>query len=112
MSDVLLMVLIVVVGLVALFIISQWRVKRATQQVLRIFGEYSAIGIKHAKTIDELGLRPRGRLEGVLRGRDYRPSALDALINAEIVQMTEDGKLYISEDKLIESGLGRYAGYS
>ena len=111
MENVIIIVLIVILALLALFVIPQWRLRRATRQVIRIFKEHNAFDVKNAKTLDELGLRPRGRLEGMLRTRDYKPYALDALWKAEIVKMTEDGKLYLSEDRLLASGLGKDKSY-
>jgi len=111
MENAILIVVIVVLALLALFIIPQWRLRRATRQVIQIFKEHNAMDVKNAKTLDELGLRPRGRLEGMLRTRDYKPQALDGLWKAEIVQTTEDGRLYLSEDRLIASGLDRGAPY-
>lgn len=105
MSEVLFIILILVIAGLALFVIPQWRLRRAIPQVIQIFREHNAISVKNAKTIDELGLRPRTFMEGMFRGRDYKPYALRALIKAEIIQMTEDGRLYLSEDKLISSGL-------
>jgi len=32
--------------------------------------------------------------------RDYKPRALQLLLNANIVQMTPDGKLYLAEENL------------
>ena len=111
MNNLVLILLIVALGLLALFIIPQWRLKRAVRQVIRIFGEYNAIGIKNAKTIDKLGLRPQGMMDQMLKGRDYKQYALSTLIKSGIVQMTEDGRLYLVEDKLIESGLSRDTSY-
>ena len=111
MENVILIVVIVALALLALFIIPQWRLRRATRQVIQIFKEHNAMDVKNAKTIDELGLRPRGRLEGMLRTRDYKPHALSSLLTAEIVQTTEDGKLYLSEERLIGSGLDRPTPY-
>ena len=111
MENVIIIVLIVVLALLALFVIPVWRLRRATRQVIQIFKEHNAFDVKNAKTIDELGLRPRGRLEGMLRTRDYKPHALSSLLTAEIVKTTEDGRLYLSEDRLIGSGLDRGAPY-
>ena len=111
MENVILIVVIVVLAFLALFVIPRWRLKRATRQVIRIFMELNATSVKNAKTLDELGLRPRGRLEGLLRTRDYKPQALDGLWKAEIVQTTEDGRLYLSEDRLIASGFDKGASY-
>ena len=44
--------------------------------------------------------------------RDYKPYALSTLMKADIVQATEEGRLYLSEDKLIASGLEKGAPYT
>ncbi len=112
MDSVILIVLFVVLVVLALFVIPQWRLKRVIPKVIRIFREHSAIGIKNAKTIDELGLRTQGMLGQMLRGRDYKQYALSALMKAEIIQITGDGRLYLSEEKLMDSGLDKRALYS
>jgi len=111
-NSILLIVLLVVLLLAVVFLIPQWRLRRAIPKVIRAFKECDAIGIKNAKTIDELGLRPRGMVEQMLKGRDYRQDALNALMRAGIIQMTEEGRLYLLEEKLIESGLGGGTSYS
>jgi len=103
-------ILVVVAGL-ALLIIPQWRLKRAIPQVIKMFREHNAVGIKNAKTEEELGFKQRSVLEGMFRPRDYKPHALTALIQAEIIQLTEDGKLYLAEDKLIDSGFYKPEAY-
>ena len=105
--DILIIGVVIVLLLAALFFIPQWRMKRSIPQVIRIFRRCNATSSKDAKTIDELGLRPRSLMQGMFRGRDYRPYALEALMRSGIVEMTEDRKLYLSEDKLINSGLER-----
>ena len=107
MSNVLFIVLILLFILLALFVVPQWRLRRAIHQVIRIFREHNAIGIDNSKTIDELGMKSPGILERMLRGRDYKQYAIRALMKAEIVQTTEGGRLYLSEEKLFVSGLGR-----
>ena len=104
-------IVIIVLVLLALFVVPQWRLKRAIPQVIRIFREYNAIGSKNAKTLDELGLRPKGMTGQMFRARDYKQYAVSALMKAEIIQMTEDGRLYLSEDRLIGSGLDRPTPY-
>jgi hypothetical protein len=73
--------------------------------VIAIFRRNSALDKKTAKTIDELGLKPHGFAEGMFHGRDFKPYALDALAKAGIVKSTEDGRLYLVEDKLMASGV-------
>jgi hypothetical protein len=106
MSNAMFIVLILLFMLLVLFIVPQWRLKRAIHQVIRIFREHNAIDIDNSKTIEELGMSPPGLLEKMFRGRDYKEHALRALIKAEIIQATEDGRLHLSEEKLIASGLG------
>ena len=110
-NNIIIIVLIVVFLLLAMFFIPQWRLKRAIRQVIWIFKDCNAIGVKNAKTVDELGLSPKGMLEGAFRGRDYKQYALNALRKAEILQTTEDGKFYLVEDKLISSGLDKGSSY-
>lgn len=111
MNEVLIIVLLVAVMLLAMYFIPQWRGKRAIRQVIKMFREYSAIDTKSARAPEDLGFKSRGILEGLLRGRDYKQDALRALMRAEIIQATEDGSLYLSEDRLSASGLGRNASY-
>ena len=111
MNSTLIIVLLVVIALAAMIFIPQWRLKRAIPTVIRAFREANANSEKNAKTLDELGLKPRGMMEGMFRGRDYRQYAVQALMRGDIVTMTEDGKLYLSEEKLYESGIARGISY-
>ncbi|MCD6299595.1 MAG: hypothetical protein J7L78_00265 [Dehalococcoidales bacterium] len=105
MNDVLVIILIAVVVIVAMLGIPYLMMRRAVNRVIKIFRNNSAIDARSAKTIDELGLRPRTRLQGMFRGRDYKPQALSFLMKAEIVRINDDGKLYLSEDKVAASKL-------
>jgi hypothetical protein len=83
--------------------------RRAARQVIRIFRQNNATDSQKARTIDELGLRPPGVLERMMRRRDYKPHALDALIRLGVVKTTGEGKLYLSEARLAELGLEKGA---
>ena len=111
MTTVLIIIGMIAVALLAMFVYPQWRLKRNIPKVIRIFRERSAIGIKNAKTIDELRLRPRGMMQQMFRRRDYKQYALTALMRADIIQMTEDERLYLSEEKLSESRFGSPTPY-
>ena len=110
-NSILIIVLVFILLILARLFIPRWRIKRAAHQVIRIFRAYNAIGIKNAKTVDELGLKPRAMLEMMFRGRDYKQYALSALMKAEIIKRTEDEKLYLLEDKLAASSLEKGASY-
>jgi hypothetical protein len=96
---------LIILLLLALFFIPRWLVRRAARQVIKIFREYNASESKNARTIDELGLRPPGMMQRMMRRRDYKPYALDALMRVGVIQATEDGKLYLSEARLSELGM-------
>jgi hypothetical protein len=102
-------ILLIILALAALFFIPRWLIRRAARQVIKIFRAHSATDSKNARTIDELGLRPPGMLERMMRRRDYKPQALDALMQMGVVKVTEDGRLYLSEEKLAETGFEKGA---
>ena len=98
-------------SLLAIFVIPRWLLKRAIRRVIRIFREHDVTDAKNAKTIYELGLAPQSMMQRMFRGRDYKPDALNALLKAQIIQTTESGRLYLSEERLMESGLERSASH-
>ncbi len=110
-NSIVVVVLFFIVLLVVGAFISRWRIKKAMRQVVRAFREENTTNSRSARTIGELGLSPKGRMAGMFKGRDYKPHALSMLIKADIVLTTEDGKLYLSEDKLRESGIDSATAY-
>ena len=111
-STIVYLVLFFIALLVIAGLVSRWRMKRAMRQVILIFREHTATSSRSAKAIDELGLRSQGMMGGMFKGRDYKQYALNMLMKAEIVQVTEDGKMHLSEDKLLASGIDSGASYS
>jgi hypothetical protein len=99
---------ILILAIIALFglafLISNWRTKLAISQIMDIFRKANAVGIKNAKTVYELGLEPK-RMYMRLGLRDYKPRALQLLQQVDVVKMTGDGKLYLSEETLASSKL-------
>jgi flagellar basal body-associated protein FliL len=98
-------ILLLVLFFVAIFAIPQWMLKRAMRQVIRILREHNATNTENAKTLEELGFKPRGITQNMLRGRDYKPYAVDVMVKAQIIQVTEDARLYLSEERLSTSKL-------
>lgn len=107
MSDILIIVFIGIAIIAGMLGIPYLMMRRAVGRVVKIFQRNFVIDAKSAKTIDELGLSPRTMLQNMFRARDYKPQALNFLMKAEIIQVTEDGKLYLSEEKLGTSRLYR-----
>ncbi|MEJ2725655.1 MAG: hypothetical protein P8175_13625 [Deltaproteobacteria bacterium] len=75
-------------------------VMRASHQVVDRFYSYGALDAARAKTLEELGLTPPDLFERMLRLRDYKPYALNALVKEDCVRVTREGKLYLVEKNL------------
>ena len=108
MSGILILVLLAARFMLLMLVLPQLFIKRAIPSVIRIFRQHNAVGVRGAKTVDELGLNPKSYMERIGRLRDYKPRALQLLIRADIIQMTEDGKLYLSEENLALTKWNRY----
>jgi hypothetical protein len=107
-TTVLFILFVVILAILGFFVVPRIRIKRATNQVVAIFERNNALDARSAKTIDELGLRPRTFLEGMLRIRDFKPYALQILMKAEVVSQTDGGRLYLSQDKLVAINIDRH----
>lgn len=101
MSDMVLVILVLVIVIVAAFVLPQLFTKQAIPSVIRIFRKHDALGISGSKTADKLGIKPQTMTQRMFKRSDYKPRALQLLISANIIQMTEDGKLYLSEENLV-----------
>jgi hypothetical protein len=98
----LLVLLIIILAILGFFVLPQIRIRRAIKQVVAILERDNALDARSAKTIDELRLRPRTFLEGIGRIRDFKPYALQILMDAEVVCQTDGGRLYLLQDKLAD----------
>ncbi len=102
-SDTIILILLLIVMLFVLFVLPQWSLRRAIPALIQLFRQHKALSPKDAKTMDELGLKQRSLAQAILRGQDYRVTALQILRNANIVRATDDGRLYLSEEDLQQS---------
>ena len=108
MSDTTIMIILVVLMLFIMFILPQFLLRRAIPSIIRTFRQSKAVGRENAKTVEELGLKPKNVAAAVFRGREYKVTALQVLRNANVIQSTEDGKLFLSEEDLSNS---KWKGY-
>lgn len=74
--------------------------RRAMFKVIEIFYQHGALGTSSGKTLEELGLRRPDLLQRMTRPRDYKQNALQVLIKEGIINVNENGKLYMIEEKL------------
>lgn len=103
MGNVLFIVALVILFILVAIVLPQWLLLRTAPKVIRIFRERNAVGPKNAKTIAELGLKSKSMFERMFRMRDYKPRTLEFLMRVTIVEMTDEGKVYLDEDKLLQT---------
>ena len=77
--------------------------RRAIFKVIEIFYEHDALGMSGAKTLQALGLERRDFFQRMTKPRDYKQNALQILIKEGIVNLDEDGRVYMIEGKLDQS---------
>jgi hypothetical protein len=85
-----------------LFVIPRILLRRAFSQVISIFRRNHSLCTETPKTVDELGLAPKSLMDRMLKPRDYKPYALQVLIRAGVVRLTENGKVYLLEERAVE----------
>ena len=99
-------IVILILAVPVVFYIPRFMLNRATRAVIRIFRQHDALACEDAKTIEELGLALKNFTGGAFKIRDFRPYALMILRDAGIIRTTEDGRLYLAEEKLATSRWG------
>ncbi len=102
MSNLLFWMILITLFWVGFFVIPRVMVRRAVLQVLNIFRQSHTLYSEIPKTVEELGLEPRGLTDRLFRSRDYKPYALQILINSGMVRLTEGGKMCLLENKTPE----------
>lgn len=101
MQNILMFGLLIVLFILGVYVIPNWRFKRTARQVIAIFREKGAVSPQSAKTLEDLGFQTqRSFLEQLLKGRDFRIYAIQAMLKGDVVRVTEDGRFYLLEDKL------------
>jgi len=97
------LIVLTVLLLIIIFVLPQIMLRRAISSIVHTFRQNKAVGADNARTIDELGLRPRSMAQALFRGTQYKTTALLVLKNAGVIMNTEEGKLYLSEENLSNS---------
>ena len=99
--------LLLLIGIPLLIWVWVWRPRRRAKEaepyIIKFFRDQNAVGKKNAKTVHQLGFKfviPKSTIRRILRAHDYRVVALHSLTKANVVQRTEKGKLYLSEEYL------------
>ena len=93
-------ILLSIIFLLMLCFLPTLMYRRAALQIIGVFKKHRAVGKDHALPLAELGLRPPGSPQRLFRRRDYKPRALQALLQAGIIMPAEEGRFYLAEDKI------------
>ena len=102
------LIILTALVLILIFVLPQILMRRAISSVIRVFRQKKAVSPQDAMTVDELGLRPKSMAQAIFRGTQYKTTALLVLRNTRVIEITEGGKLYLSEENLSRS---RYRGH-
>jgi|WetSurSiteA1Bulk_404760.scaffolds.fasta_scaffold123359_2 hypothetical protein len=102
MSSILYPVLFFLLMIAALIFIPRFMIRRALRQTISVFRHFRVDSPEKAKTRGELGLNPADFMTRITSLRDYKPQALQILMGEGVVASTEEGKLYLVEEKCRE----------
>lgn len=84
------------------FVLPAFRLKRAILQVIRIFTREQSFCFNNSKTVNELGLAPPPIWDRLFKMRDFKPFAVQVLIRAGVIHLSDDGKMCMRENKAAE----------
>ncbi len=93
------LILVLVIFMVLSFRISLYLARRAICKVIGIFRDNDARDYSRALPLTILGLAPRPLFSFRLL-RDYKPWALQTLVQSGVVRMAQEGNFYLSEESL------------
>lgn len=97
---VLLFLIFMIVAFGGVFYIRAFLTRRAIFKVIEIFYQHNALGMNGAKTLYELGLERPDFFQRMTKPRDYKQYALQILIKRGIILESEDGRVYLAEERL------------
>ena len=102
LNSILFLALFFIIMIAALFIVTRVMMRRAIKQVVEAFRVHNAWRAENAKTQGELGLNPLTFAQRITKTRDYKPMALRMLVKEGVIILTDDGRMYIVEEKMNE----------
>jgi hypothetical protein len=104
-TRVLIMIILVTILVIVLaFFVQSLMMKRAMKAVIKALRTHQALTLETAKFAADMGIQKRGIIN-LKALRDYKPNVVQYFIGIEVIQVTEDGKIYLSEEKLLQSGI-------
>ena len=107
MNETLFIIVIILLMIITWLLLPQLLYRRAINNVVKVFTKYNCFSSETAKTPRDLGLAQRGWIQNLGRTRDYKPRALQMLIDYEIVRKTADDRVYLDKVKAALYKLGQ-----
>jgi hypothetical protein len=105
MTEILTALLVLALLVVGAIYLMRYLLSRALRNVVARFRAKGATSSATAITAAELGVVKPGVIDRMFRVRDYKPDALNMLVQADVVKLLEDDRLYLSEQALSDSRL-------
>ena len=102
-SGILFIILLIILFILSFLFLPYWLTMRTIPKVIKVFRKKNAVGEKNAMTVEELELKPKSILRRMFTRRDYSQQALQFLIRADVVDITEEGKFFLNDEKLMFS---------
>ena len=99
-SSVVLIIILLFLALGGTLFVRSFLTKRAIFKVVKIFYQHNALGMKDAKTLNELGLERPDFVQRMMKPRDYKQYAIQILLKRGVIHVNQDGKLYMVEEEL------------
>jgi len=94
--------ILLILAFLAALRIQAFMMKRAISQVIDRFRENNTLCSQGSKSADQLGLKPPTFFERLFKPRDYKPYALQMLIQTGAVLFTDDKEMCLLERRFQE----------
>jgi hypothetical protein len=103
---------LIIIGILVLLVcvalwLSRVFMAKAIRSLIVALREAGATSSASARTAEELNLRPKSTIRDFRVVRDYGPYAFQILVRAGVVEVTEDGRLFLLEERL---AMSRWSG--
>ena len=103
MSDTALLIIFIITVPILVVVIQNLQIRSNIPKVLKILRDNGAVDEEHAVVAIDVGLGDQPAWERVYRRRDFKPRALVAMINLDLVRTDDSGRVYINEARIAET---------
>ena len=105
MNNVLVIIAVVILLLAWIIVGPNWLIFRAMKKVVKALKKRNSWDQASASFAEQIGVKKEPLYISMFKARDYRPRALQQLVELQIVIQTPEGKFFLNKVKLDESRL-------